>query len=226
MWLVTTYRHTAPFSLRTSSSTSTGGKTNLVPTMYTLKMALIDAAFRMGLQGEAVFEWIKPLDVRFAPPSQALVTNSFIKVMTEPKDKKDGPAFISSIGFREFVMYDGEMKVAVDMADLSEPQVELLRRLLLHIQHLGKRGSFVQPVDQQEAALLGSEYHALLGEQGELHEHVCMQYLDDMGSKASFDSISSFSDAGARLGRDREMKSVFIPYQMRAASRGYTWYCR
>lgn len=226
MWLLTTYRHTALFSLRSSMSTSSGGKTNLVPTMYSVKMALLDAAFRMGLDGEDIFPWVRDLVIRFEPPEQAVVNNSFIKVLTEPKDKKNGPAFISSVGYREFVAYEGDLKVAICTSELDEARIETLKRLLLHVHYFGKRGSFVQAFDQVQVEQLGATYSFMLGERGVASATVLMQYLDDMGSQATFDSISSFSETGAKLGRDRVLKSVFLPYQMQASSRGYTWYTR
>lgn len=226
MWLVTTYSPNSLFSLRTSSSTSSGGKTNLIPTMYSVKMALLDAAFRKGIEGKEIFPWIRDLDIRFEPPKQAIVNNSFIKIQTEPKDKKTGPAFISSVGFREYVFFDGELAIAIQTKGLVEQQVSLLKELLLHLHYLGKRGSFLQATNQDVREELGQTFSSFLGEQAAFSECVVMQYLDDMGPKATFESISSFDDASAKMGRDRIMKTVFIPYHQKRASRDFTWYVR
>jgi len=48
-WLLAEYQPTALFSLKISSATSSVGKTLIVPTPYSIKMALVDAAFRVGL---------------------------------------------------------------------------------------------------------------------------------------------------------------------------------
>lgn len=226
MWLVTTYSPNALFSLRTSSSTSSGGKTNLVPTMYSVKMALLDAAFRKGIEGREIFSWIRDLDIRFEPPKQAIVNNSFVKIQTEPKDKKAGPAFISSVGFREYVFFEGELAIAIQTRELAEQQLSLLKELLLHLHYLGKRGSFLQAVGQEVCEKLGQTFSALLGEPTAFSECVVMQYLDDMGPKATFESISSFDGTSAKMGRDRVMKTVFIPYHQKRASRDFTWYTR
>lgn len=226
MFLVITYQHTSLFSLRTSSSTSSGGKTNLVPTMYSVKMALLDAAFRMGIDAPSLFNWIRDLEIRFEPPKQAIVNNSFIKILTEPKDKKTGPAFISSVGFREFVFYNGELRIAVQIDGLSHEQTDLLQELFLHIHYFGKRGSFLQFISHEVRTDLGSTFSYFLGESGDFNGHVIMQYLDDMGPKTSFESVNTFDDTGVRLGRDRVMKSVFIPYHQISSSRGYTWFKR
>jgi hypothetical protein len=226
MWLLTTYRHTSLFSLRSSLSTSSGGRTNLVPSMYAVKMAILDAAFRMGMDGRTIFDWVRDLEIRFQPPAQAVVNNSFIKILSEPKDKKNGPAFISTVGYREFVAYEGELVVAVRLDVLGDTERELVGKLLLHIHYFGKRGSFVQAVGQEVVKKLDPSFSYLVGEQTNMSASVLMQYLDDMGEKATFESVSSFDNAGARLGKDRVIKSVFLPYQMRTSSRGYTWYQR
>jgi hypothetical protein len=61
MWMLAKYRPTGIFSLKSSATTSSGAKTLLVPTMYAVKMALVDAAFRSGEDGERVFEEVKEL---------------------------------------------------------------------------------------------------------------------------------------------------------------------
>ncbi|UOF90616.1 type I-A CRISPR-associated protein Cas5 [Fodinisporobacter ferrooxydans] len=226
MWLVTTYQHTSLFSLRNSSATSSGGKTNLIPTMYSVKMALLDAAFRMGLDVSLEFPWIRDLEIRFEPPEQAVVNNSFIKILTEPKDKKAGPAFITSVGFREFVFYDGTLKIAVKIENLTQNHIDKLKLLFFHVNYFGKRGGFLQPICQGIQEYLGSTFSYFLGENGKFSSDVIMQYLDDMGPKATFPSINTFDDTAARIGRDRIMKSVFVPYHQVASSRGYTWFKR
>lgn len=226
MWLLTTYRHTALFSLRSSLSTSSGGKTNLVPSMYSMKMALLDAAFRMGIDGEEIFPWVRDLQISFEPPEQAVVNNSFIKILTEPKEKQNGPAYISSVAYREFVSFAGDLRVAIRVEGLEESQREMLRHLLMHIHYLGKRGSFVQCVAQETVDNLAPSFSYQVGEQATMSAHVILQYLDDMGPKATFESISTYDTTSARMGRERVMKSVFLPYRLQSSSRGYTWYRR
>jgi hypothetical protein len=87
MWVLARYRPTGLFSLKSSATTSSGAKTLLVPTMYSVKMALIDAAFRSDEDGEEVFELVKPLKIRFRPPEHAAVTHEFIKIRREREVK-------------------------------------------------------------------------------------------------------------------------------------------
>jgi CRISPR/Cas system-associated protein Cas5 (RAMP superfamily) len=227
MWLIAAYKHTSLFSLKNSAATSSGGKTNLVPTMYTVKMALIDAAFRCGDDGDQQFSWIKELHIKFCPPEHAVVNNSFIKILREPKDKKSGPAFISSVGYREFVFFSGELNIAIRVDALSEDQLEKLKKYLYHINYFGKRGSFVQCIDQKIMDSIPNHYSWHLNEEwNELSLNVQYQNLDDIGEKAEFKNLNTFSEEKAKLGRDRILIPVAVPYQVKSSNRGYTLYQR
>src|SRR5439155_12526218 len=62
---------------------SSVGKTLLVPTPYSIKMAFVDAAFRSGLgdkECEDLLESLIDVDLRVAPPHVACVTHTFLKV--------------------------------------------------------------------------------------------------------------------------------------------------
>lgn len=227
MWLLADFKTTAPFSLRSSMATSSGGKTNLLPSMYAVKMALIDAAFRAGEDGERIFSMIKSLRIRFRPPEVAVVNNSFVKILREPKDKKSGPAFISSVAYREFVFYSGELTVAIEACSLSYEERALLERLFWHVHYLGKRGGFVQTAAVREARELNASFTFVPGDaERETRDRMVIQYLDDFGPGATFDAVNTFSDEKAKLNRDRILVPVGLPYSPVASSRGYTLYRR
>jgi len=238
MWLVARYRPVAAFSLRSSLATSSGGRTNLVPSMYAMKLALVDAAFRANEDGAAVFDLVKGLGIRFGVPDQIAVSNTFIKIRrkweskekrVEGEEKPDGPAFTSSVAFREFCYYHGDLLVAVDVDAVAPIDRDLLRRLLQHINYIGKRGSFFQLVDVQDldAGQLPPNFGYVEGDtRDRVSRDMVAQYLDDVGPDATFERISTFSDASARLGRDRVLVSVALPLRRIASSRGYTLYER
>jgi len=91
-WLVMQYRPTSLFSLRLTHSTSSGGKTLLVPTPYAVKLALVDAAFRAGGPEVAhrVFDVVKGREIRFRPPRRLVVTNTFVKLLREKRADRAG----------------------------------------------------------------------------------------------------------------------------------------
>ena len=232
MWVLARYKPTGLFSLKSSATTSSGAKTLLVPTMYSVKMALIDAAFRSGEDGEEVFELVKPLKIRFRPPEHAAVTHGFIKIRRERevKDAKDMAAvelkrtspFQPTVAYREFCAFDGELTVAV-----SVDEAERLEELLPLIGYFGKRGSLFQFVGSDNAESLPDRFTFPMDDPPEGFDlNVTVQPLDDLGERATFDAISTYSTGRAKLGRDRVLVQTAIPYTVASSSRGYTLYRR
>lgn len=232
MWVLARYRPTGLFSLKSSATTSSGAKTLLVPTMYSVKMALIDAAFRSGEDGEEVFELVKSLKVKFRPPDYAAVTHGFIKIRRERevKDAKNQEAvelkrtspFQPTVAYREFCAFEGELTVGISLEETS-----WLEELLPLIGYFGKRGSFFQFVGLDRVESLPEQFTFPMEDPPEGFDlNVTVQPLDDLGERATFDAINTYSTGRARLGRDRVLVQTAIPYKTVSASRGYTLYRR
>jgi hypothetical protein len=227
VWVIGRYRFVAPFSLRSSGSTSSGGKTNLVPTMYAFKLALVDAAYAAGWDGEAVFPLVRSLVVRFEPPEEAVVNQTLIKVLKEARGETDLP-YAGSVAYREFVWYRGDLRVAVaPESDWTEGERGRVLTLMRHVNYLGKRGGFVQYVGVEVAEDLGPAFGYVPGDtRSSIAAGGVVQQLDDLPDTATFERINTFSDESARLGRDRVLVTVTLPYRQVASSRGYTRYRR
>jgi len=81
-WLALRYRPTSLWSLKSSGATSSGAKSLLVPTSYSIKLALIDAAIKAGQvsDGERLFELLRGRPLRIRPPAAAVVSAAFVRV--------------------------------------------------------------------------------------------------------------------------------------------------
>ena len=223
MWLIATFAQTSLFSLKASHATSSGGKSNLVPTMYSFKMALIDAAFRSGLDGKKVFNLVKPLKISFRPPEKVVVNNSFVKILREPKTPIPGQPYSHSVGYREFVYYGSDLKIALGINEISDEDVEMLKCLLWHVNYLGKRGSFVQLKKVVREENLSLEFSLVPGaETLEFSPDGVVQFLDDFGAGTKFDNINSYGTGSVKLGKDRIFSLVMLPLRQKSSSRGYT----
>ena len=53
-----------------------------------------------------------------------------------------------------------------------------------------------------------------------------LQLLDDCSPKMTFAHANIYDDKRIRLGKERVLHHVVLPYQMVRSSRGYTWYER
>ena len=200
-WLIAKYLPTSLFSLRMSHSTSSGGKSLYVPTPYSVKLAMIDAAFRAeGKQlAEQIFHWIKGREIRFCPPQHLTVNHTFIKIKREPKVPTADKPYISTIAFREYCFFNGSMDIAIAIGSLQEEAVEKIQYVLAHINYIGKRGSFVQFAGTNIYEQLPTGFTLPVPEALDLIDekiYKVTQFLDDMGelgAKDLFERINTFS---------------------------------
>ncbi len=233
MWLIAEYEASALFSLKLSSATASGGKTLLVPTPFAVKMALLDAACRVRGLTAAREEWpqIRDLQVAFRPPTRALVTNLFQKVLrprrnTANPDSPDAGPFQKTIGYREYAQWVGALGVALGLR--HDEFADALADLLLNINYLGRRGGFVQllpPVRRVDAPphdfVVATEPQAAFTVDG------TMQILDDCGPDVTFDQVSVYTRERVRAGKDRIVHHIVLPnYRLTRSSKSFSLYER
>jgi hypothetical protein len=234
MWLIAEYQSVGLFSLKNALATSSGAKSLLVPTPYALKMALLDAACRLWGVARAKALWLtlRDLPVALRPPERAVVTNLFAKILkprrnpASPGTPDAGPLG-RTIAFREYVWTGGAWNIAlrVDQGDrLSD-----LTELLLQINYLGKRGGFVQLVRPPETVDdLPREFVILNppGNQADFDSRGLLQELDDCGPQMTFEHADIYSGKGIKLGKERVLHHVVLPYRLARSSKSYTLYER
>lgn len=229
-WLACRYAPTALFALKMSQATSSVGKTLLVPTMYAIKMALVDAGFRMGLPDDAcatLLRWLVPVDIRVAPPERAVVTHTFVKIRQEPKNPDPLHPYTSSIAYREVVHLAGEWEWAFDLATCDEGLTPLLPELLAHVCSIGQRGGFVQLLGMERRRELGLEFTQPYAENGfALPERWHISLLDDFGEEASLSVLSTYSPQPARRDRHRRYIRTIVPLGVVSTGPGFTEYAR
>jgi len=229
-WLVATYRPTALFSLKLSAATSAVGKTLLVPTMYAVKMALVDAAFRAGYPDTACAALLRALvevDVRIAPTPRAVVTHTYCKIRQEPKTPSPTQPYISSVAYREVVYLDGDWRWAFDLAAVSDEVAGQLVELLAHVSYIGRRGSFVQFLGVRREVALSTEYTQPQAQNGfALPPRWHVAPLDDFGPEATLDVLSSYSATPPRRDRHRRFVQTIVPLGLVNVGPGFSEYAR
>lgn len=243
-WLISRYTPVTLFSLRSTYATSKGGKTLLVPTPYSIKMALIDACFRVFPPKEAeaaarkVFNSVKEQPVRVRPPKECIVQNTFLRVLQPARDEESdegstGP-FARTIAYREFIFFKGEMEIAIGVDPSSFTEIEFI---LPHINYFGKRGSQWQFLScDSHQGNLPPGFSLVASEIGRypldiVGRYRVTEYLDDFGpklwaAKDGFERISTYHNGDVKLGEHRILQSTLLPYERKAASRHSTHYRR
>src|SRR3990172_507874 len=139
-WLVAEYHPTALFSLKVSSATSSVGKSLIVPTPYSIKMALVDAGFRAGLPDSECADLLRSLvevDVRVGVSEAAVVTHTFVKVRQESRGADPLRPYIPTIAYREVVHHHGHWLWAFDLAAGDDSLASRLVPLAPHVSYVG-----------------------------------------------------------------------------------------
>lgn len=236
-WLILKYSPVTLFSLRSTMSTSKGGKTLLVPTPYAVKLALIDATFRSATAdtGDApareMFERIKSRTIRFRPPADCVVQNTFVKIRQEARDGEAG-MYVPTIAYRELVFFRGDLEIAIGVGGLSETEIAAIENVAMHVNYLGKRGSFIQFTSAEMASSLSSGFSLTMDQSQNsipLGLYGVSHFLDDFGrelciAKDGFERISTFHENPMALEKHRILIPTLIPYRQVEATRSYTRY--
>ncbi len=231
-WLLAEYQPTALFSLKPSWATSSGGKSLLVPTPYAIKMALLDAACRVaGVEAaREAWPWLRDLTVALRPPKRIVVTNLFTRILKpsrshpRPGTQHAGPLG-KSIGFREYVYFGGSLGLALGGGDADQ---SLLEEWLMQVNYLGKRGGFVQllapPVTVET---LPAKFIVM---DGVSHRpfpiNGIIQQLDDCDVSLTFEKADIYSGKNIKLGKERVMHHLVLPYSLVSSSKGFSYYER
>ncbi len=236
IWVTARFTPVTLFSLKPASSTSSGGKSLLLPTPFAIKMALLDVALRtLGqTEGELLFAAIRRLRIAVKLPNQAIVNNTFIKILRPHKSgAKDinGTGLMAPMGntiaFREYVHFDGLLTLA-----FQGMPVETLTPLLLQINYFGKRGGFFQLQRQPEVCHWSDEqlkeagYILLTQSTREFSIEGLLQMLDDCGPAMTFAHADIYNKKNIRLGKERVLHHVVLPYRLMRSSKSYSYYRR
>lgn len=231
-WLIAEYESTALFSLKPAWATSSGGKSLLVPTPYAVKMALLDVACRVAgvAAAKEAWPWLRDLTVALRPPGRVVVTNLFARILkprrnpARPGTPHTGPLG-KTIAFREYVYFDGPLGIALggEPGDRSR-----LEDWLLQVNYLGKRGGFVQLLALPTLAeTLPSGFIVIDGDPTRpFLAGGIIQQLDDCDASLTFEHANIYSGKRIRLGKERVLRHVVLPYRLVSSSKSFSYYER
>jgi hypothetical protein len=232
MWLIAEYLPTTLFSLKPAWATSSGGKSLLLPTPYAIKMALLDGLCRADGVEAARQTWpaICGLTVALRGPKHIVVSNTFTKILKPRRGEAEeggahaGP-YQKTIGFREYVFHGGPISIALQTDEAASPA---LMRGLLQVSYLGKRGGLVQLLSCPQAADDLPDGYVIVADNnaGSFLVDGIMAQLDDTASLVPFEAVDIYSNKNVRLGKERILRHVVLPYRLKQSSKSYTLYER
>ena len=230
-WLIARYEPTALFSLKVSSATSSVGKTLIIPTPYSIKMALVDASFRLGFPDTECDSFLKSLiaiEVRVAPSDVTAVTHTFVKVRQESRKGDPTRPYDSTIAYREIAHNSGDWLWAFDLAAGDDILAERLVRLAPCVNYVGKRGSFIQFRGLSRWTELNDQFTQPIQNDRDwsppARAHVVL--LDDFGPDADLPTLSSFTAQAPKRDRHRKFVQTIIPMGLVNTGPGFSEYRR
>ncbi len=249
-WMIVDYHPASLFSLRPAQTTASGGQTLLVPTAFAIKMALLRVSIQLHgvAAGRQRFSPIRDLRLALSVPEHITVLKTFVKLL-RPFEAKAGEAkneeeiarliekqaypYHSTIAYREFVQFgdplDPPFAHVVRVAcGFSEDQVaEWLGEALVGINYLGKRGGFLQAMRKPTVSSeLGTLFFEITQDTPRFLMGGTLQLLDDWGATMTFDHANVYHPKAVRLGKERVLRQVVLPYYLVSSSQGYSVYER
>jgi len=208
------FRPTTLFSLRVSSSTSSGAKSLFLPSPYAIKMAFLSQAISLGGEDfhgdKKQFEIVRDTGITYFVKGNFCVNNCFIKIQKQ----RDNNPFISTVSFREYVFCDNDIEIIFEVK--SNIDSDFLKKYLHTINYFGKRGCFFQFVRYNDNP---SKSNVEIFDVSKSSYGVLQEY-DDFGKKLTFDNVNSYSEVKVK----REKGILVIPLRNVSSSKSYTNY--
>ncbi len=208
------YQPTNLFSLKESNSTNSGAKSLLIPSPYSIKMALFNQA--ITIDGPEVFKdekkskefaFIKDAQITYRLTGSFCVNNCFVTIQS----LRDG-TYRGKPSFREYIYLSDSIEIIFDVNDDEAKQY--LQKYLHRINYFGKRGCFFQFVDYLDNP---SEANVKKFESSNFTPGILQEY-DDISVKAQFKNVDNYDSAGAK--RDKQI--FVIPVENINSSKSYT----
>ncbi|WP_033827884.1 hypothetical protein [Bacillus andreraoultii] len=233
MYLVAKYIPVSLFSLRESDATNVVASSYLHPSPFCIKMTLVSLYLQVyGKDG--VEEWVsflKELRVYIKGSSKIVVNNMMIKIrkLNDKAKKEDRDAGIninSTVSYREFAYLHDSIEVAFGTnIDSFQHNETTLKRLLLHVNYFGNRGSFFQWKEFYKLdSDLPANFTKQLNNTFDISQLGLLKKMDDFSDGVTFDKLNIYSDAKKANNR---LTNVFVlPYEKKYSTRSYTFYER
>lgn len=228
MWLEVEYEPTSLFSFKNINATNTAATSLLFPTPYAVKMALIGNAIRLYdiEKGKEMFDLVKKREIKYSLPQYAVVNKTFGRIIAFGKNKDifGNNEKYSKPAYREYVFFQGTLKIAINVTGLSKNQVNFLITLLTTVNYFGKKGSFMQfincnyPIEQ-----LDNTYVTKIDEKLINGKSNVLQLSEDIPENATFDDINIYNSE-TKLSRDNNKIMYSVSVEQKLSGQGYQYY--
>ena len=221
MWLEVEYIPTSLFSFKDINATNTAATSLLLPTPFAVKIALISEAIqRENLdKGKEIFNLLKEKEINFKLPEVAVVNKTFGRI-NDLRNKRGR----SKPAYREYVHFDGNLKIALDIKDLDENTIRYLKKLFVSINYFGKKASFMQFKSFETIDDLSDDYLNLINENSiNFENESIIQQTEDIPKDASFEAINIYDSSESLRRKDNKLRFV-VNIERTLSGDGYQYF--
>lgn len=207
------YQPTNLFSLKESNSTNSGAKSLLLPSPYSIKMALFNQAITIDgkelfeKKGSKEFAFIKDVKIAYLVSGSFCINNCFVTIQS----LRDG-IYRGKPSFREYIYLSENIEIIFQVKD--EEAKQYLQKYLHRINYFGKRGCFFQFIGYSDNS---NEPNVREFNVSDLTSGILQEY-DDISPKAQFKNVDNFDSANTQ----RDKKILVIPVHNLNSSKSYT----
>jgi hypothetical protein len=209
------YQPTSLFSLKDSNFTNSGAKSLLLPSPYSIKMALFNQV--ITIDGVEVFEnansvelsYIRDANIFYSVKGSFCVNNTFVTIQSMRDGKYRGKP-----SFREYIYLSNKLELIFDVK--NETIKNYLKKYLHKINYFGKRGSFFQFSKYSDNP---SESNVSVFNASNISFGIIQEY-DDMSPNAKFENINNYDSIKAK----RVKKLFVIPVSNVSSSKSFSHY--
>lgn len=224
------YQPTNLFSLKESNSTNSGAKSLLIPSPYSIKMALFNQA--ITIEGKDNFKdkksmefaFIKDAKIEYRVSGSFCVNNCFVKILKIKTDKRSRqqreegvifePGLKTTVSFREYIYLSDNIEIIFEVK--NEESKQYLQKYLHRINYFGKRGCFFQFVGYRDNP---GEPNVKEFNPSDFSPGI-LQEFDDISNNSGFKNVDNFDSASAK----RDKRILVLPVQNINSSKSYTHY--
>lgn len=224
LWLIFKYKPVSLFRLRPSRTTDAGVQTLLIPSFYAVRTAFMAQAFTLGGEPRAkgAFDIIKRLEIKLSPPNRAVLSTLAWRGIRWSDRVKEQKTALGGFGYREYVAYQGNFRVALNVKNLNSDEVDLLKILGQMVNYFGKANSFFQCVSISIEDNLGEGFCRRWSVE-EMRSGVLTE-LDDWNEDITYEMVDVTYESVPKLDGQRVVISTVLPYRLHYGLGGVPYY--
>lgn len=222
VWIGAKYRFASTFSYRIPYFSSSYALSAPAPSPSTIKLALVASTInRTGdiEKGKKLFEKIHTANIAVELPVKIAIFKAFMKRL---KKKRQGRGFEKTFGIREYILYEGDLGIHLDVsADIIEEVSQALQR----VQYFGTSDSICSCIESIKTEPSQARIIKLCNQEEALEEKGVIFLLSDFTEKTSFEDVNPFS--GTKMKKETiTLKPYLFPIQAVQKDKNCTIYER